>query len=417
MNKLTKIASGCMLALVAGQSAAAGFQLNSQSATGIGRAFAGDAVIADNASVLSRNPAAMAMFNAPAFSGGLTFADIQVDVKNASVNDAELGSISDAADAKVIPNLYYIHPLSDNFAVGSALFSNYGTGTNTNSLITAANAPLDLLGETEVTTINWNLSASYRINEQLSVGAGIDIIYGEGYLQRGQGAIVDVDASGIGLGAILGATYEFNANHRIGLSYRFSPSIQADGTIDVFNTTVGTTVSFDEIEVPVADIFQVAGFHQLTPVWAMHYTLQWTQWSTFDSIELTDGYIGNTSVGNGTLKEYHWKDSWFTSLGTTYNVNDLFSVRAGIAYDQGVTDELTSVSIPDSDRIWYSVGATMKLSNQSSLDFGFAHVSAKAADVEEKSELLSLLAPNDIFLTATTKSSANYFSVQFNHQF
>lgn len=87
MNKLTKIASGCMLALVAGQSAAAGFQLNSQSATGIGRAFAGDAVIADNASVLSRNPAAMAMFNAPAFSGGLTFADIQVDVKNASVTN------------------------------------------------------------------------------------------------------------------------------------------------------------------------------------------------------------------------------------------------------------------------------------------------------------------------------------------
>ncbi len=407
MNKLTKIASGCMLALVAGQSAAAGFQLNSQSATGIGRAFAGDAVIADNASVLSRNPAAMAMFNAPAFSGGLTFADIQVDVKNASINNTELGSISDAADAKVIPNLYYIHPLSDNFAVGSALFSNYGTGTNTNSLITAANAPFDLLGETEVTTINWNLSASYRINEQLSVGAGIDIIYGEGYLQRGQGNIVDVDASGIGLGAILGATYEFNANHRIGLSYRFSPSIQADGTINVYSSDARTTVSFDEVEVPVADIFQVAGFHQLTPVWAMHYTLQWTQWSTFDSIELT-------GPADEPLKEYHWKDSWFTSLGTTYNVNDLFSVRAGIAYDQGVTDELTSVSIPDADRIWYSVGATMKLSNQSSLDFGFAHVSAKAADVEETSFPDS---PLQSTLTATTKSSANYFSVQFNHQF
>ena len=49
------------LGLASGQSLGAGFALNSQSATGIGRAMAGDAIIADNASVMARNPAAMAM--------------------------------------------------------------------------------------------------------------------------------------------------------------------------------------------------------------------------------------------------------------------------------------------------------------------------------------------------------------------
>ena len=39
------------VAMASGQAMAAGFQLNAQSATGIGRAFAGDAVIADNVSV------------------------------------------------------------------------------------------------------------------------------------------------------------------------------------------------------------------------------------------------------------------------------------------------------------------------------------------------------------------------------
>lgn len=34
---------------------AAGFQLNAQSATGLGRAFSGDAVIADSAAVVSKN--------------------------------------------------------------------------------------------------------------------------------------------------------------------------------------------------------------------------------------------------------------------------------------------------------------------------------------------------------------------------
>ena len=49
--------------LASQQALAAGFQLNSQSATGLGRAFAGDAVIADNASVMARNAAAMTLFD------------------------------------------------------------------------------------------------------------------------------------------------------------------------------------------------------------------------------------------------------------------------------------------------------------------------------------------------------------------
>lgn len=63
MKYFNKTILAVAVTLASSQALAAGFQLNSQSATGIGRAFAGDAVIADNASVLSRNPAAMAMFD------------------------------------------------------------------------------------------------------------------------------------------------------------------------------------------------------------------------------------------------------------------------------------------------------------------------------------------------------------------
>lgn len=66
------------VALASGQTLAAGFQLNAQSATGIGRAFAGDAVIADNAAVMARNPAAMALFDEKALSLG--FETITTDI-------------------------------------------------------------------------------------------------------------------------------------------------------------------------------------------------------------------------------------------------------------------------------------------------------------------------------------------------
>ncbi|MEF1299896.1 outer membrane protein transport protein, partial [Vibrio parahaemolyticus] len=71
------------VAFASGQSMAAGFQINAQSATGIGRAFAGDAVIADNASVMARNPAAMALFDKMELSLGFESITSIIEVKDA----------------------------------------------------------------------------------------------------------------------------------------------------------------------------------------------------------------------------------------------------------------------------------------------------------------------------------------------
>lgn len=431
MKTMNKTLLATAIALASTQSMAAGFQLNSQSATGIGRAFAGDAVIADNASVLARNPAAMALFDAPAFSGGITYADVQVDIKDVNFlgGAVDLGGIDDAGSGKVIPNIFYIHPLNDKVAVGFGAFSNFGTGTDSANLVKADTqvAPFDLIGNTEVTTVNFNASVSYRINEHLSLGAGVDMLYGEGSLDRNapQFALVDVEADGIGFGGIVGATYEINENHRFGLSYRFSPDMVVDGDIDTMTPQnipgIGDALvatKFDELEVPLADIFQFAGFHQLTDQFAMHYTAQWTQWSNFHQITAKDGtgtIVGNPDaplipVGDVALKEYKWKDSWFLSLGGTYTVNDKWTLRAGYAYDQGVVDEISSISIPDSDRQWFTAGVGYNLTPKSTIDFGFAYVMGEEVDLIETSAIVGPV-------NATTESGAYYYSVQFSHKF
>ena len=70
-TSFTKTALMVAMILSTSQGIAAGFQINTQSATGLGRAFSGDAVIADNASVMARNAAAMALFDKTALSLGL----------------------------------------------------------------------------------------------------------------------------------------------------------------------------------------------------------------------------------------------------------------------------------------------------------------------------------------------------------
>ncbi len=432
MKLFNKTLLAVAVTLASSQTMASGFQLNSQSATGIGRAFAGDAIIADNASVLSRNPAAMALFDKAAISGGLTYADIDVDVKdvNFAGGAIDLGSIDDAGSSKVIPNLYYINPINDKFAVGFAAFSNFGTGSDAGSLSKGKTvAPFDLLGETEVTTINFNASVSYRINDMFSVGAGIDAIYGEGLLTRNMDTtpLVDVDADGWAFGGIVGATFELNENNRFGISYRFSPTVNVEGDINTITTQdvglgdpVLVATSFDSLDVPLADIFQFAGFHQLTPKFAIHYTAQHTAWSAFDQITAKDGanviasgdYAGTQlpSVNSVALKEYRWKDAWLFSIGGTYTINEKFTVRAGYLHDQGIVDNISSISFPDSDRNWFTAGMSYHIDQNNTIDLGMAYIKGKEVNMVEESAITGPV-------NAATESAGMYYSMQYSYQF
>ncbi|AAN56105.1 TonB-dependent receptor [Shewanella oneidensis MR-1] len=440
MKSFNKTLLTVAIALASSQTFASGFQLNSQSATGMGRAFAGDAVIADNATVLSRNPAAMALFDKDAISFGLTYADITVDVKDVNFNlpngAVDLGSIDDAGSSKVIPNIFYIHPIDDKFAVGFAAFSNFGTGTDASSLSKnlpkGSPAPYDLLGETEVTTVNFNASVSYRINDIFSIGAGVDAIYGEGRLTRNASTtpLVDVDADGWAFGGILGATVELDKDNRFGISYRFSPTVNVEGDINTISTKdlsaaglgskTALATNFDSLDVPLADIFQVAGFHQITPKFALHYTAQYTQWSKFDQITAKDGVATiipgqagagiKLPAGDIALKEYQWKDSWLFSLGGTYTINEQFTVRAGYMHDQGVVDEISSISFPDSDRNWYTAGMSYHINPQNTVDFGIAFIKGEEVHLIENSAITGPV-------NAITESSGMYYSVQYSYQF
>ncbi|GAA4890181.1 OmpP1/FadL family transporter [Ferrimonas pelagia] len=468
---------------------AAGFGLNSQSANGMGRAFAGDAIIADNAAVMARNPAAMALFDRPALSMGLAFVDMDSRITNAHYAGGSLNDIDDAAQSSFIPNIHYIHPLNDTWAVGVSAHSNFGSKGSTTSLYKGADTgmlPYDLIGDTEVVSMNLNGSVSYRVNEYLSFGAGLDIIYGQGTLTRMNDAMV-ADADGVAFGGVLGATFELNENHRWGMSYRVSPTVTATGDIGMnmagqlpigqitftaadlsdnplavaipiefalSNLNMGINADFDELELPMPDVFQFAGFHQLTDRFAVHYTAQWTQWSAFDQVTARGGYgslsgsadlsgrctlpfgcnsnipglglsandiigmlppggevgIDGIALGDVALKEFGWKDSWMLSIGGTYDVSDKLALRAGYGRDMGVVDQIETISFPDSDRNWYSVGASYKLSASSAIDMGFLFIRGEEVNVIEDS---SFVGP----VNATTITDGSYYSIQYSRLF
>lgn len=400
-----------LLAATTSQLSAAGFQLNAQSATGLGRAFAGDAVIADNASVMARNAAAMALFEKTSLSFGLNVLESSVEVSNAKYRAITIpdggevdSNYGNAGDTSYAPNIHLIVPLNEKIAVGINLYSNFGTKTEFDSSFVATE-----YGElTDIKSLNLGLSSSYRLNQQWSVGAGLDLIYGVGELQRttssylGSQPALQLDADGFALGFNLGTVYEFNDNNRFGLAYRYSPKLEVEGDI----TYATSTIQDDTLFIPLPDMLEFSGYHRLTDsMFAVHYSIQWIGWSSFKTLD---------SKGHGTLNDYQWKDTLHYSIGGTYYLNNKWTLRAGYMYDQSAQDKITSISVPDSNRQWFSAGFSYQLNEKSNVDLGATYLVGEDVGVDESTYVDDTEISN---IRGVTHPDAILMAIQYSHDF
>ncbi|MEH0666488.1 outer membrane protein transport protein [Vibrio scophthalmi] len=422
-------------AMASQQAMAAGFQLNAQSATGLGRAFAGDAVIADNASVMARNPAAMALFDKTELSLGFETITSMIEVKDATYSKTFLdangqpvstpspstssANVDDAGDTSIAPNIHLIVPVNEQFAWGVNAYTNFGTKTEFDNDYVAA----EFGGLTDVKSFNFGLAGSYRINEQWSLGAGLDLIYGQGTFKRAvpgsnsTSYLLNVDkADGWAVGFNLGTVYELNEHNRFGLAYHYSPKFEAE---DDFG---------QKVTLPLPDMVEFSGFHKIEDTkFAVHYSVQWIGWGDFEKIDfdnLDSTQSGLAAAGSLYQKDYKWKDGWRYALGGTYYLNSDWTLRAGYMYDTSAQDSLTSISVPDSDRQWFSTGFTYHIDNSSNIDFGFTYLLGDDTTVDESVTLPTGAtgpSPTPVYqhttINGTTHADAILLGLQYSRSF
>ena len=416
--------------LASTQTFAAAFQLNEHSASGLGRAYAGEAAIADNAAVLSRNPAAMTRFDKMALSVSGTYIKPDVDVEgDIYAGPAKMASASqsDIAPDAFVPATYFIQPLNDQWAWGIGMFSNYGLATEYSKNFAAGAGA----GDTELLTFNINPNIAYRINSNFSVGAGINAVYAKAELNRYAGALAPAltAKTGIvhnsdtaiahlkgdtwGFGWNVGTMYEVNEDHRFALTYRSQVDLSFDGDFKGLSSGYNTVDGNLKLDLPAQAEF--AGYHRLNQQFAMHYSVNWTDWSAFQELKATSGQCNSTDgAGVCLYKPEKFKDSTRYALGGTWYINPSWEARIGFAYDKtAIEAEYRSLSIPDSDRVWYSAGATYNIDKDMSVDFGMAYLDGKKVDVNE-----GLTSHSDpVRWKGTSSGTALLASAQFNMKF
>lgn len=435
--------------LAAGGANAAAFQLAEVSTSGLGRAYAGEAAIADNASVVATNPALMSLFKTAQFSTGGVYVDSRINMNGdvdasikATMNMTKYGSASqrNVVPGAFVPNLYFVAPVNDKFALGAGMNVNFGLKSEYDDSYNAG----VFGGKTDLSAINLNLSGAYRVTEGLSLGLGVNAVYANAQVERNAGIIADTvqdqqiqkslkavdsktvipdyvtskdksvvslqDRAAWGFGWNAGVMYQFNEANRIGLAYHSKVDIDfADRTATSLEAGVIGAGKKGDLTLTLPDYLELSGFHQLTDKLAVHYSYKYTHWSRLTKLN------ANFEDGKKAFdKELQYSNNSRVALGASYNLYEKLTLRAGIAYDQAASRHHRSAAIPDTDRTWYSLGATYKFTPNLSADLGYAYLKGKKVHFKEVQQVGGHIITNANY---TSQAHANLYGLNLNYSF
>ncbi|HHF5442051.1 TPA: outer membrane protein transport protein [Haemophilus influenzae] len=457
MKKFNQSLLATAMLLAAGGANAAAFQLAEVSTSGLGRAYAGEAAIADNASVVATNPALMSLFKTAQFSTGGVYVDSRInmngDVASSAIVSQKMKSTKDgSASARnvvpgaFVPNLYFVAPVNDKFALGAGMNVNFGLKSEYDDSYDAG----IFGGKTDLSAINLNLSGAYRVTEGLSLGLGVNAVYAKAQVERNAGIIKDTvsdsqitsalttqpeplrdigknltskdksvvslqDRAAWGFGWNAGVMYQFNEANRIGLAYHSKVDIDfTDRTATSLEANVIKDGKTGDLTLTLPDYLELSGFHQLTDKLAVHYSYKYTHWSRLTKL--------NASFEDGKKafdKELQYSNNSRVALGASYNLDEKLTLRAGIAYDQAASRHQRSAAIPDTDRTWYSLGATYKFTPNLSVDLGYAYLKGKKVHFKEVKEIGAERGTLTVNTTAnyTSQAHANLYGLNLNYSF
>ncbi|PTW58728.1 long-chain fatty acid transport protein [Breoghania corrubedonensis] len=365
-----------MVALAGGasQAIAGGFALREQSAYYQGTSFAGNAVGGDSISSMFWNPATLTntigMISESHHTLIVPNSEITPD---SSVATAAFGPSGDLANDAWIPSSYTGYQIDENWYLGLSINTPFGlstkSGPNWSGQVYARTS--------EVFSVNVTPTIAYKFNDMISVGLGMQFQYFDVRLTSATNALPGAPTAGltgddIGYGFTAGITLTPMKGTEIGLGYRSAVFHDLDGN---FSTPVAIGAlpagTYDiSAKMATPDMVTLSAKQRITDSFRVMGTIEWTNWSRLKE----PAVLLDSGTQLRTLP-FNYDDSWFFSVGGEYDWNDKLTLRAGVAYELSPIDEnIRSLRLPDSDRVWLSTGLSYKPMENLSLDLGYTYI-------------------------------------------
>ena len=315
----------------------------------------------------------------------------------------------------MVPNMYIVHQIKDDMWFGFGITVPYGMATEYNPDWKLSDKGMNA----EVKTFDFNPNIAVKLTDTLSFGAGVSLQYVTAQFEStkttdaGQ-MRVRLNADGWAWGGNLGFMWQPTETVRVGLAYRSQVNHKADGYLKTsLKSTLGSAYYMSNdghAEMSGPHTITLTGTWKATDALRLSGLVRWANWSSFDKLPISGGSLRSaTTVAakaqaaayieanhitdpavrqqvvakaiaenatNKTSPEYHWKDSWLFTVGADYDINEQVTVRGGVGYEISPVDDdkYRSATIPDTDRLWLSLGATWRVNKQLQGDFGLAYL-------------------------------------------
>ncbi|MFA0391164.1 OmpP1/FadL family transporter [Vibrio splendidus] len=322
---------------------ASGLFLQEAVVANAGTTGAGDGVYTRSAAAMWTNPATMSHMGESKTTINTMAFDLEMKYQD---NDGN----PDGKAHSVMPSFgaFHAHQVTDKLHLGIALGAVGGSSLDYGSEWAGA----ELLEDITLTAMQVNPSLSYQLNDQWSVGAGIQLSWAA--LQQSSSVFTakqDTDwAYGYNLGVMFTPSdkLKLGASYRSKLEHEFNNELR--GVEDLSNSLA--------MDLALPEIVDISASYALNPKLDLLASVQLHRWSEWDTTVLDFGVAG--SPISGVPLERDWDDVWKFAVGADYQLNSDWRLKAGFSYETSPQDDPTMqyVDLPVGEQYRYSVGAS-----------------------------------------------------------
>lgn len=368
------------LALVGTQAKAAGFQIQEQSASGLGLAYAGQAAAVHDASTAFWNPAGQALLRGTQGASAMALIHPSSRFRDDGRSTySALGSGGQGGEAAWVPAMYGSWLIAPRWSAGFAINAPYGLATEWDSTWAGQFHAV----RSEIKTLNLNPTLAFRVNEQLALGAGVSYQQIKAELTNRAVLVPVFPASAVGTGKVsgddwawgfnLGALMDFGQGSRVGMTYRSAIKYRIEGDLSFSGFPAAVPSRPIGADVKLPELVSVGLSHQFNPSTRLLADWTWTGWHSIPELRITETASG-TTVSNTTLG---FRNSWRAGLGVEYTVAPPWLLRAGVAFDKTpIQDAYRTPRLPDENKVWLALGARYTPSPNARwwIDVGYSYI-------------------------------------------
>jgi len=354
------------ISLLSANTFASSFFILEQSPAHLGKAFSGTASEVVDASNVFFNPASIIELDNPTLTlgGNIIFTQATFNNKNSNTN----GVAGKTDEIGYIPNIYYVHPVSERLSLGFGVNAPFGLASKYDDEWSGRY----LATHSELQVVNINAVAAYALTDTFA--ADVSVYYAPtnqthfGLVWR-QGGEFDLTGD---------ATFSLNSLCSPGAGLPTgAPPAPTTGTVCA--ASLNAVAGDAQAHLHLPDTVTLSGSYQLNDAWWIHGDIAWTEWSNIQNVDVINR---NNNLTINTL-ELQYDDTMRYALGFTHQSNLPWTWRFGIAIDEAPQKDpmLTNPRIPDQDRIWFSAGFNYEFSPNTSIDLAYSHIKVDEATI------------------------------------